>query len=386
MPEPTPPPMANKLPGLEALRFVAAFAVLIWHYQHFSYVADVPVDLIRARLPFYGLLRPFYEAGEYGVWVFWCISGFIFFWKYRDAIFDRAVPGWTFFVFRFSRLYPLHLATLVAVAILQSLYFRMHGCFFVYQNNDIRHFLLQLLMASKWGLESGDSFNGPIWSISVEVLVYVVFFLMLRFVTRSPLLNVVVVVACLNLSGQIFSCLAFFYAGGLAAMARRAVATAALRGAIERTGWAVATLVPVTIPAFGLQSQLIAWVFLLTYTPVLLFCLSGEIVLPAPAQRLVEAAGNMTYSSYLLHFPIQLLMAVGFAIAGRALPFYTGGFFAVYVGATLLASYFAYRWFEAPAQSLLRKRLLPGTALPPRTKAADVTSPPRREPAAAGTP
>jgi len=121
----------------------------------------------------------------------------------------------------------------------------------------------------------------------------------------------------------------------------------------------------------------------LTYTPVLLFCLSGEIMLAAPAQRLVEAAGNMTYSSYLLHFPIQLLMALGFAIAGRALPFHDGAFFAVYVGATLLASYFAYRWFEAPAQSLLRKWLLPGAALPRRTKAVDVTPPPRREPAAA---
>lgn len=386
MPEQTKPPLANKLPGLEALRFVAAFAVLIWHYQHFSYLADIPVDLVRARLPLYGLLRPFYEAGEYGVWVFWCISGFIFFWKYRDAIFDRSVSGWTFFVFRFSRLYPLHLATLIAVAILQSLYFRMHGYFFVYQNNDVRHFLLQLVMASKWGLEGGDSFNGPIWSISVEVLVYVVFFLMLRFVTRSPLLNVVIVVACLNLSGQIFSCLAFFYAGGLAAIARRAVAAAASRGAIERAGWSVATLVPVSIAAFGLQSQLIAWLFLLPYTPVLLFCLSGEIMLPARVQRMVEAAGNMTYSSYLLHFPIQLLMALGFAIAGRALPFYDGAFFAVYVGATLLAAYFAYRWLEAPAQSLLRKRLLPGAALPPRTKAGEVTPPPRREPAAAGMP
>lgn len=101
---------------------------------------------------------------------------------------------------------------------------------------------------------------------------------------------------------------------------------------------------------------------------------------------MVDAAGNTTYSSYLLHFPVQLLMALGFAIAGRALPFYSGAFFVVYVGATLLASYFAYRWFEAPAQGLLRKRLLPDTALPPRTKAADVTSPPRREPAAAGMP
>jgi peptidoglycan/LPS O-acetylase OafA/YrhL len=383
MPEQTKPPLANKLLGLEALRFVAAFAVLIWHYQHFSYLADVPVDLVRARLPLYALLRPFYEAGEYGVWVFWCISGFIFFWKYRDAIFDRSVPGWTFFVFRFSRLYPLHLATLIAVATLQLFYFRMHGYFFVYQNNDVRHFLLQLFMASKWGFEGGDSFNGPIWSISVEVLVYVVFFLMLRFVTRSPLLNVVVVVACLNLSGQIFSCLAFFYAGGLAAIARRAIATAASPVVIERTGWFVATLVPVSIAAFGLQSHLVAWLFLLTYTPIVLFCLSGAIMLPAPAQRLVEAAGNMTYSSYLLHFPIQLLMALGFAMAGRALPFDDSAFFAVYVGATLLASYFAYRWFEAPAQSLLRKRLLPGAALP-RAKAGDVTPPPRREPAAAG--
>ena len=288
-------------------------------------------------------------------------------------------------MFRFSRLYPLHLATLIAVAILQSIYFRMHGCFFVYQNNDVGHFLLQLLMASKWGLESGDSFNGPIWSISVEVLVYVAFFLALRYVTRSALFNVVVVVACLHVGGQVFSCLAFFYAGGLAGMARRAAAPATSRDLIECTGWSIAILVPVSIVAFGLQSQLIAWLFVLTYTPVLLFCLSGETMLPAQAQRLIEAAGNMTYSSYLLHFPIQLLMAIGFGFAGRALPFYQGWFFALYVGATLPASYLVYRWFEEPAQRLLRRRLLPRN-LPPRLKAADITSSPRREPAAAGMP
>ena len=59
------------------LRFVAAFAVLIWHYQHFSYIGEKPVDLVKSQLPLYSLLRPFYENGEYGVWVFWCISGFI---------------------------------------------------------------------------------------------------------------------------------------------------------------------------------------------------------------------------------------------------------------------------------------------------------------------
>jgi peptidoglycan/LPS O-acetylase OafA/YrhL len=358
MPGELAPP--HKLLGLEALRFVAAFAVLIWHYQHFGYTADAPVDLIRDRLPLYGLLYPFYEAGQYGVWVFWCVSGFIFFWKYRDAIFDRSMPGWTFFVLRLSRLYPLHFVTLIIVAILQSVYFRWHGGFFVYQNNDLQHFLLQIFMASKWGFERGDSFDGPIWSISVEVLVYIIFFLMLRFVTRSALLNLVVVLACLTMRGQVFSCLAFFYAGGLAAIARRASASAAFSGAIESVGWSAAAVIPILTWMFKSHFEVIDWVFLITYTPILLFCLSCKITLPARAQKLLEAAGNMTYSSYLMHFPIQLLIALGYAKAGIPVPFYNGLFFAMFVTSTLLISYLTYRYFEAPAQTLLRNNLLLG--------------------------
>jgi len=352
------PTRANKLLGLEVRRFVAAFAVLIWHYQHFAYVADRPVDLFRDQLPLYGLLRPFYEAGQYGVWVFWCISGFIFFWKYRDAIADRSMPGWTFFVFRLSRLYPLHFVTLIIVAVLQAVYFRLHGYFFVYQDNDVRHFLLQIFMASEWGLQHGSSFNGPIWSISVEVLVYVLFFLLLRFVTKSALLNMFVIVVCLNLSGQICSCLAFFYAGGLAAIARRTIASATSRFAVEGMAWAAVVIVPVSIWMFGLQSAIIDWLFLLTYTPILLFCLSCEITLSASTTRVLEAAGNMTYSSYLLHFPIQLLIAAGFAASAVPIPFYDAWFFAMFITSTLLASYLTYRYFEAPAQALIRNYLL----------------------------
>jgi peptidoglycan/LPS O-acetylase OafA/YrhL len=353
------PQSENKLLGLEALRFAAAFAVLIWHYQHFAYVADMPVDLVKDRLPLYGLLRPFYEAGKYGVWVFWCISGFIFFWKYRDAIYDRSMPGRTFFVFRLSRLYPLHLVTLALVAILQSAYFRQQGYFFVYQVNDLRHFLLQIFMASEWGFQRGLSFDGPIWSISIEVLVYVVFFMTLRFATKSVLLNVVAILVCLNTSGQIFSCLAFFYAGGLAAVARRAVASTTFGVAIEAAAWSALLVFSLLIWLFGLLSQMVHWEFLLIYTPLLLFCLSCRIVLAASAQKLVEAAGNMTYSSYLLHFPIQLAIALGFALSGRPVPFYDRWFFGMFVLATLLASYLTYRYFEAPAQTLLRSGLLP---------------------------
>ena len=356
--KPTP---SNKLLGLEAIRFVAAFSVLIWHYRHFAFMADRSVDLVVNKLPLYGLFGPFYEAGNYGVWVFWCVSGFIFFWKYRDAISDRSFPCWTFFVYRFSRLYPLHLVTLIIVALLQSVYFRQHGYFFVYQNNDIEHFLLQIFMASKWGLEQGDSFNGPIWSISVEVLVYIIFFLMLRFVTRSALLNLVVVLVCVSLDGQVFSCLAFFYAGGLAAIARRAIGFTRFCGMIENAAWAAVAILPILVWTSGLQFRhVIDWVFMPIYIPILLFCLSREITLPAPAQRLLEAAGNMTYSSYLAQFPIEVLIAVGFAVSGSPVPLYDDWFFGMFVASTLLISYLTYRYFEAPAQAFLRSHLLPG--------------------------
>jgi peptidoglycan/LPS O-acetylase OafA/YrhL len=355
---PSSPSPGEKLLGLEALRFVAAFAVLIWHYQHFSYVGDQPVNFTTDEMPFYGLLRPFFEVGEFGVWVFWCISGFIFFWKHREAISDSAIGGWTFFVFRLSRLYPLHFVTLMTVALLQPIYFRLNGDYFVYPNNDIRHLLPQLVMASDWGLFRSNGFNGPIWSISVEVLVYAIFFLNLRFITRSPLLNVAVVLACMHVDMQVCTCLAFFYAGGLAAIGRRAIVQSRLRIGVEAAAWCVATAVPASIWLFGLRPEVVPGTFLISYTPVLLFCLSGSLGLSTPTQRFVQAAGNMTYSSYLLHFPIQLIIAVGYSIARMPIPYHEDWFFAAYTGTTLLASYLTYRWFEAPAQALLRGALL----------------------------
>jgi peptidoglycan/LPS O-acetylase OafA/YrhL len=357
-PELRPAAPANKLLGLEVLRFLAALTILVFHYRHFAFIADKPADLANDRLPFYGLLHFFYDAEPYGVWVFWCISGFIFFWKYRNAIADRSINGWTFFVLRLSRLYPLHLATLLLVAILQPIYFDLNGHFFFYQENDLRHFLLQIFMASNWGFQSGHSFDGPSWSISIEVLVYVCFFFMLL-VTRSWLLNLAVIAGCFNGSGQIAVCFAFFYIGGLAAIARRAIASTRLKSAAEAGAWLAVAIFTLTIASFA-RDQLapIAFPLLLAYTPMFLFCLSRDITMPASIQKAVEAAGNMTYSSYLLQFPIQLMMVLGFAISKTPIPVYDETFFWIFIATTLLASYFVYRYFELPAQNLIRDLLL----------------------------
>src|SRR5581483_11372519 len=108
----------------------------------------------------------------------------------------------------------------------------------------------------------------------------------------------------------------------------------------------------------GLSFPLDVSIFLLAYTPILLFCLSGETRLPQPVQRLLETAGNTTYSCYLLHFPIQLSIAIVFALLHRPIPYDRPLFWLTFVSGTLLAAHFIYRYFEAPAQRLIRGRLL----------------------------
>jgi peptidoglycan/LPS O-acetylase OafA/YrhL len=51
-------------------------------------------------------------------------------------------------------------------------------------------------------------------------------------------------------------------------------------------------------------------------------------------------------------------MVLGFAISKTPIPVYDETFFWIFIATTLLASYFVYRYFELPAQNLIRDLLL----------------------------
>jgi peptidoglycan/LPS O-acetylase OafA/YrhL len=366
-PEPTPTP-ENKLLGLEAIRFVCALAVLFWHYQHFSFFADAAIGFARDRQPLYALFRPFYDFGYFGVTIFWCISGFIFFWKYRYSIAEGRVGRMRFFVLRFSRLYPLHLATLLLVAALQAGYFLRNGAYFVFQKNDALHFVLQVFFASNWAstTSQGDSFNGPIWSISVEVLVYCAFYLLLRRAGSAVWVNLAVLLLCLaakfaHVPSPIVDCLAFFYAGGLSAIALRQVEDGARRALVHAIALALVAFTPPAVALSGVyQETHFTFLFLISYTPILLFVCARRFSVHPQLQKLVEAAGNMTYSSYLIHFPIQLAIALAFTALHTPMPYERLDFFIGFFALTLLAAYAIYRYFEMPAQSFIRRRYREG--------------------------
>ena len=101
---------------------------------------------------------------------------------------------------RFSRLNPLHIVTLAAVALLQYCYFDRYGAYFVYHINDLQHFMLHLFFASNWQPDDPLTFNGPVWSVSIEILLYAAFYLVCRYGSIRP-----AVLLCLTAAGAIIS-------------------------------------------------------------------------------------------------------------------------------------------------------------------------------------
>lgn len=356
-PRPTPP-----LLGIELVRFACTWPVLLWHYQHFFYVAGQPVGFETSAQPGYALLQPFYLFGYLSVQAFWCLSGFIFFWKYARPIAEGTVPLGRFAWLRFSRLYPLHLLTLLLVAGMSWWYERSMGAGFVYQHQDWSHFGLQLLMASDWGPDIEWSFNGPIWSISLEILVYLVFFGL----SRLGLIRGWMVLGLMGGAGLVYQlkltshpivlCLFFFYLGALTCQVHEAMQT-------RLTPRQQSTLLGLALGVTGLAAALSAlgllrpMLFVAWLTPVAILALV-RWVRPTSARlvRTIESLGHMTYSSYLWHFPLQLAAALWFMQQPQALPAREGGWLAAYLGLTYALALLSYRWIEAPAQRWLRQR------------------------------
>jgi Predicted acyltransferases len=106
--------------SLDALRGLAALAVVCWHWQHFFYQGQALKEFSMASQPFYRVLSLFYNSGDRAVDLFFCLSGFVFYWLYSAKVKTGAVTAARFTVLRFSRLYPLHFVTLMAVLVMQT--------------------------------------------------------------------------------------------------------------------------------------------------------------------------------------------------------------------------------------------------------------------------
>ena len=344
---------------LDALRGLAALSIVLWHWQHFF-----PAESFRPeRQPLYPLLVLFYSNGSRAVDLFFCLSGFIFFWLYAEKISSARISGREFFMLRFSRLYPLHAATLIFVAAAQFIRWHATGSFFVYPENDAYHFLLHSALASSIGLERGDSFNGPAWSISVEAFLYLLFFLSCRVaMPRWPFCFVAILagLALDQVYPPIGHGLVSFFAGGGMYLAYRRISERRLPLAIPCVALAaLAWGVTLAQAWFGLFEPSTAIRSL--WTVFLLFPLTVLALALAETQRgtlgrRLSFLGDISYSSYLIQFPLQLVFVGAAALIGVSSEhFYSPAMMALFFLVLIALSLASSRYFERPVQQWIRQ-------------------------------
>lgn len=357
----------RRLTSLDALRGIAALSIVFWHWQHFFAIGgDWQEGWSRTQEPLYWLFKPLYEQGWAAVDMFFVVSGFVFFWLYGEAIREKRIGGWRFALLRFSRLYPLHVVLLLLVAAMQYAFWRQNGGFFIYDANDVPHFVAQLFMVQNWWPRSPQSFDGPSWTVSIEVLLYLLFFLACRAGLQRGLHCVMIALA----GGIVFwidehiarGIIGFFMGGAMVACWRalrehpRAPAIARGLGVAAVAGWVTLMALlylgsPLVAGQEGNVRFLVAYDFLLCPLTVLALAMRER----GAKRPLLGFLGDISYATYLLHFPMQLALAL---LADRMdwepqvfmQAWVIGAFYVVLIGLGALS----YHVFERPMQAFLR--------------------------------
>jgi peptidoglycan/LPS O-acetylase OafA/YrhL len=378
---------------LDILRGLAAITVVFFHYKHFLLVSDA-VGFDYGHMPFSTILMPFYLYGQFFVELFFAISGYVFFWLYARPIEAGQTDAWRFFVARFARLYPLYVVTLMIVAALQLAYRSQYGDDFIYNKDTPFNFVLNLLMVQQWIPYAVQSFNGPAWSISVEVFLYALFFALCAW-----RLNRIWVLAVLFGAGVVIRILSdptvdfvrgvpSFFEGGLvfyAVQTLRKPANALWR---KRIVLALSVLLPVlwgvsyargfhpinVLVEPGLFAAIFSVVgFLYVVMPLSLLALGlmqdrwRTPWLSRDHLHKISWIGDISYSIYLIHFPLQLSLMLAMArlpFAERAQIFSSPLALLAFMAAAAGLGWLSFHYFEMPMRRYLQKRMRPALAPP----------------------
>lgn len=183
---PKPLPLTRGGP-LDALRFAAAFCMVLYHY---SFAA--PVELVK--------IHPIWGRGYLATDFFLIVSGYVLGRIYGDRVAHAKMSNLGFFQRRATRVVPAHLIMLSGLVVFVVIstaagFAPEHGFYF-----DWAQLPAQALLLTSIGVPGGRGWNDPSWSLSALLVCYAAFPFLWRAFARikSPVAALAVGLAVLS--------------------------------------------------------------------------------------------------------------------------------------------------------------------------------------------
>jgi peptidoglycan/LPS O-acetylase OafA/YrhL len=305
--------------------------------------------------------------------LFFILSGFIFFNIYGERISNCKLSFKEFAVLRFSRLYPLHWLALIIIFIIQIFRKALNfPSFLSTYNRNIGLLLLNIPMLQNGWITTNFSFNGPSWSVSIEVMMYLLFFAVFshsRFTKKYVVYCLLLIYfgIVMNFSrqdtaffnGQVSRGLMGFFIGCITGEVYNYCNKNKKHGLIFTVFCFIAVVSLIVFPVIYGYGILRRWVLIYTFAffPAFVFLIIRVKVLSRLfAIKPFVYLGNLSYSIYLLHYPIQLIIKTVDEYIGLKINYSSNIFFLVFIIIVITISHFTYYYFEKPVQNYIRKK------------------------------
>ncbi len=340
----------DKIPGLNLLRFFLAIWVVIVHYDFLPTITKVNYE--RIDLPLYTYIKWFYAHQSEPVPIFWAISGAVFAIAYPvSGSFDFR----RFFIARFARLVPLHWVMLLVLFMITLI--RYVGFQELNVSLNVVLVTTNILLIQNWFSVQMYSINGPTWSISIEVLTYLVFGLF-RLVRRNWLdLLIIAISVWLLFVTTTPSRLSPFLSIALFFISRRIFDSKLLS-----TKWMQGVTIAALIVAIGImrtfapEHSMLAKGPFVTVIIVLVFTYVKRLYDP-------KILGDITYSVYLIHTPYMGLLVLGMKFLHvDSHVTLTPTFFILYFVTLIAISLASFHYLESPARRFVNAKYKTATA------------------------
>lgn len=175
--------MKKTYPGITGLRGVAAFIIAyIFHYQLLFSVMPVHTPALEKLFQAFGYL--FVNASD----VFFFLSGFLMYESYHQRIQKSGMSLRKFLFPKMKKIYPLMIVMALWMWLTERIGLALLGAYPLHgDGGKVRYSFFSLLL-NMAGLQTGwisdgdvHAVNGPSWFVSVILICYVLFYLILRY-------------------------------------------------------------------------------------------------------------------------------------------------------------------------------------------------------------